>query len=92
MEPLEPTSSSNEELPRRNLKAVGPTRPSADQGGRSAIQWAHQLSSLSCWLFTGPTGHWLVSWLLSYWSSSPVGRPIHVMYMWRRLIGRHLAP
>ena len=34
MKPLEPTSSSKEELPRRSLKAVGPMGWSADQGGR----------------------------------------------------------
>ena len=35
----EPTWGANELLPRQRSKAVGPTGPSADQGGRSATQW-----------------------------------------------------
>ena len=53
MEPLEPTSSSNEELPRRNLKAVGPMGWSANQGGRPATQLGPP---------TFPFFHWAVLW------------------------------
>ena len=53
MEPLEPTSSSNEELPRQNLKVVGPMGWSADQGGRPATQLGPPTFPFFCWAAFG---------------------------------------
>ena len=45
----EPTSTSNEEAPRGRVKAVGPTWPSADQGGRLTGLWGQPTFPFFCW-------------------------------------------
>ena len=46
----EPTSTSNELLPCRRFKLVGPTGWSADQGGRPATQSAQPTSAFFDWV------------------------------------------
>ena len=79
MEPLEPTSSSNEELPRRRLKAVGPM-------GRSAgLQVGPLTFSFFIWASSGVHLLIVVVWALVLLNFFSGGLLIHV---WRCLIGR----
>ena len=87
MEPLEPTSSSNEELPRQNLKVVGPMGWSADQGGQPTTLLGRPTFSFFGWATSGVHLLMVVVWafvLLTFFSG---GLLIHV---WRCLISRCL--
>ena len=79
MEPLEPTSSSNEELPRRRIEAVGPM-------GRSAgLPVSPPTFSFAPWAAFGAhlsLVHGLALFLLDFFSG---GLFIH---MWQCLISR----
>ena len=74
MEPLEPTSSSNEELPRQNLKVVGPMGWSADQGGQPTTLLGRPTFSFFGWVALGVHLSMVEVWalvMLNFFSGGP---------------------
>ena len=74
MEPLELISSSNEELPRRNLKAVGPMGWSADQGSWPTTPLGPPTFSFFGWAALGVHLSMVEVWtfvMLNFFSSGP---------------------
>jgi hypothetical protein len=74
MEPLELISSSNEELPRRNLKAVGPMGWLADKGGRLTTPLGPPTFSFFGWAALGVHLSMVKVWalvMLNFFSRGP---------------------
>ena len=71
---LEPTSSSNEELPRQNLKVVGPMGWSADQGGQPTTLLGRPTFSFFGWVALGVHLSMVKVWalvMLNFFSGGP---------------------
>jgi hypothetical protein len=83
---LKPTLSSNERVPRRRSKVVGP------MGHRPTMVRPHLPSPLAEALTCGPSYPWLMTRLVLSRFVLLVGPPIHVLLVCQHVIGRHLLP